>query len=124
MLARPPAPLWEGRSDYYALGWRVRPAGADATWWHTGSLPGTTAVLYRTSSGLVWVALLNSRPPLEQVDDLQVELISAMGRAALLGRLLPLAPFALGVVVLAGAGVTTALLARARSRRSRPLSRA
>ena len=23
MLSRPPAPLWEGKSDYYALGWRV-----------------------------------------------------------------------------------------------------
>ena len=37
MLARPAAPLWEGKSDYYALGWRVRPGHKGATWWHTGS---------------------------------------------------------------------------------------
>jgi hypothetical protein len=38
-----------------------------------------------------------------------------MGRAALLGRLLPLAPFV--AVALAGAGLTTGLLARARKRK-------
>ena len=83
MLSRPAPPLWEGSSSYYALGWRVRPEGASATWWHTGAFPGSTAVLYRTSGGLAWVALFNASPDAAG-DEFLVELISAMGRAALM----------------------------------------
>jgi N-acyl-D-amino-acid deacylase len=86
MLSRPAAPLWEGRSDYYGLGWRVRPARDSANWWHTGSLPGTSAVLYRTSGGLAWVALFNTRPNAPG-DAFLVELIGAMGRAAIADKL-------------------------------------
>jgi N-acyl-D-amino-acid deacylase len=82
MLSRPPAPLWEGRSDYYALGWRVRPSGRRAAWWATGSMPGTTAVLYRTAGGLTWVALFNARPDASG-DAFLVDVIAAMGRAAI-----------------------------------------
>jgi CubicO group peptidase (beta-lactamase class C family) len=42
----------------YAKGWAVNPVH---NWWHTGSLPGTTAVIVRTSSGFCWAALANSR---------------------------------------------------------------
>jgi hypothetical protein len=42
----------------YARGWSVNRHG---NWWHTGSLPGTTAILVRTARGLCWAALLNSR---------------------------------------------------------------
>jgi N-acyl-D-amino-acid deacylase len=86
MLSRPAAPLWEGRSDYYGLGWRVRPASKSAYWWHTGSLAGSSAVLYRTSSGLAWVALFNTRPNTSG-DEFLVELIGAMGRAAIADEL-------------------------------------
>jgi N-acyl-D-amino-acid deacylase len=86
MLARPEAPLWEGRSDYRALGWRVRPTRKGAAWWHTGSFPGSTTVLYRTPSGLTWVALLNASPDATGSEFL-VELIAAMGRAALLSAI-------------------------------------
>jgi N-acyl-D-amino-acid deacylase len=62
MLARPEPPSWDGTSRYYGLGWQVRPAGKGSNWWRTGSMPGSSAVLYRTSAGLVWAALFNTRP--------------------------------------------------------------
>ena len=109
MLARPAAPLWEGKPDYYALGWRVRPGRKSAAWWHTGSFPGSTAVLYRTSSGLIWVALLNASPDPAQ-GNLLVDLISAMGRAALLNRI----PwrFAPLLAIPVGAGLAVVILRR------------
>lgn len=42
----------------YAKGWTVNTLG---NWWHTGSLPGTTSIMVRTSSGLCWAALTNTR---------------------------------------------------------------
>jgi CubicO group peptidase (beta-lactamase class C family) len=53
----------------YAKGWGVDAAG---NWWHTGSLPGTISLLVRTSSGLSWAALMNTRtermdPALDQM---------------------------------------------------------
>jgi CubicO group peptidase (beta-lactamase class C family) len=42
----------------YASGWNVNQAGNG---WHVGSLPGTTALLVRTASGLCWAALANTR---------------------------------------------------------------
>jgi N-acyl-D-amino-acid deacylase len=59
MTARPAAPLWAGSPVHYGLGWLVRPA--EGNWWHDGSLPGTTAFLVRTGTGLAWVALFNAR---------------------------------------------------------------
>lgn len=62
MTAKPDLPDWRSASSYYGLGWSVRPVGADANWWHTGSLPGTTSIIVRASNGLSWVGLFNSRP--------------------------------------------------------------
>jgi CubicO group peptidase (beta-lactamase class C family) len=42
----------------YAKGWAVNRV---PNWWHTGSLPGTTAIIVRTSSGFCWAALANTR---------------------------------------------------------------
>jgi CubicO group peptidase (beta-lactamase class C family) len=42
----------------YACGWSVNDA---PNWWHIGSLPGTTAIMVRTASGLCWAALTNTR---------------------------------------------------------------
>jgi CubicO group peptidase (beta-lactamase class C family) len=42
----------------YAKGWAV---DAAATWWHTGSLQGTISIMVRTSRGLCWAALTNTR---------------------------------------------------------------
>jgi len=116
MLARPAAPLWEGKPDYYAMGWRVRPTRKGSAWWHTGSLPGSTAVLYRTSSGLAWVALFNASPADEDGRFL-VDLISAMGRAALL-RTIPWRYWPV-LVLPAGAGLVVAVLIHRKKRRVR-----
>ncbi|MBM3620721.1 MAG: beta-lactamase family protein [Alphaproteobacteria bacterium] len=40
----------------YARGWHVN---AEGTHWHGGSLPGTAAIMVRTTSGLCWAALCN-----------------------------------------------------------------
>jgi N-acyl-D-amino-acid deacylase len=80
MVARPPLAEYEGAASYYAFGWQVRPVGGDANWWHTGSLPGTSAIMVRAASnGLSWVALFNSRPA--NADAFFSELDSELWRA-------------------------------------------
>jgi Beta-lactamase len=52
----------------YARGWMVR-ADAPGTYWHNGSLPGSTTIMVRTSSGMCWAALTNTRTePHAQMD--------------------------------------------------------
>lgn len=41
----------------YAKGWSIN----GRNWFHTGSLPGTSAVMVRTPGGLCWTALANGR---------------------------------------------------------------
>jgi CubicO group peptidase (beta-lactamase class C family) len=57
MLERPPTAdsgLW------YAAGWNVRPGPAGTTtWWHTGSLVGTSSLLVRRHDGWSWAVLFN-----------------------------------------------------------------
>jgi N-acyl-D-amino-acid deacylase len=50
-----------GGACYYAGGWLVRPTQGDATWWHGGSLPGTTSTLVRSYHNFSWVAVFNAR---------------------------------------------------------------
>jgi CubicO group peptidase (beta-lactamase class C family) len=45
-------------NSHYARGWFIY---GHARRWHTGALPGTSAVIVHTSSGLCWAALANSR---------------------------------------------------------------
>lgn len=42
----------------YACGWSVNSA---SSWWHDGSLPGTSTLMVRTASGLCWAAFVNTR---------------------------------------------------------------
>ncbi len=59
-LMTTPAPAYPQNSDAkYARGWMVRNNGA-GNWWHAGSLPGTTSVMVRTSTGMCWGALTNT----------------------------------------------------------------
>lgn len=44
----------------YAKGWQVNEYD---NWWHTGSLPGSTAIMVRTSGNFCWAALVNTRVP-------------------------------------------------------------
>ncbi|MFF9765230.1 serine hydrolase [Streptomyces sp. NPDC014636] len=41
----------------YASGWNVN----GSTWWHFGSLEGTTSMLARTGDGFCWAAVMNTR---------------------------------------------------------------
>ena len=54
-LMREPSPVFQ----WYGLGWSVNIAG---TRWHTGSLPGTSAMLAGIHDGMGWCILLNGRP--------------------------------------------------------------
>jgi len=55
------AAVCAGGACYYAGGWLVRPTQGEATWWHGGSLPGTTSILVRSYHNFSWVALFNAR---------------------------------------------------------------
>ena len=50
-----------GSGCKYAFGWWVLPTQGDATWYHGGTLPGTTAMLVRSDDNYSWVALFNTR---------------------------------------------------------------
>jgi CubicO group peptidase (beta-lactamase class C family) len=52
----------------YARGWMVRNNGA-GNWWHNGSLPGSTTIMVRTSTGVCWAALTDTRTqPSDEID--------------------------------------------------------
>ena len=64
-----PAPAYPQSSPAkYARGWMVRDNGK-GNWWHNGSLPGTTSIMVRTSNGMCWGALTNTRTqPVDQIN--------------------------------------------------------
>ena len=67
-LMTTPAPAYPQGPARYARGWMVRGEGAGA-WWHNGSLPGSTTIMVRTSSGMCWAALTNTRTqPSNEID--------------------------------------------------------
>ncbi|MFN8525285.1 MAG: serine hydrolase domain-containing protein [Chloroflexota bacterium] len=57
-----PERIWQNTSSYYGMGWLVRPVRGGATLWHTGSLPGSYALLVRQQQGTTWAVVFNSRP--------------------------------------------------------------
>ncbi|MCS6775493.1 MAG: serine hydrolase domain-containing protein [Chloroherpetonaceae bacterium] len=68
MYARPAPPLGHTADGsptptYYGLGWMVRPLAPNgsANYWHSGSMPGTSALLVRLANGLSWAVLFNKR---------------------------------------------------------------
>lgn len=67
MHARPPGLAGFDKDDrpkdvYYSLGWINRVVGDEKiNHWHTGSLPGTAAILIRRYDGRNFIALFNSR---------------------------------------------------------------
>src|ERR1700733_2179251 len=67
-LMTTPAPAYPPGDARYARGWMVRNNSA-GPWWHSGSLPGTTTIMVRTSTGFCWAALANTRTqPSNQID--------------------------------------------------------
>jgi N-acyl-D-amino-acid deacylase len=85
----------------FVYGWKVRAAGKSANWWSVGSFSGTSAVLYRTSSGLIWVALFNTNPNTPG-DEFLVDVITTMGRAVFMQAIGWVMPAA--VVLILGVG--------------------
>ncbi len=84
MVARPLLPIPKDGQFRYGMGWAARPAGAGFDAWHDGTMPGSSAILFRSHDGMCWVALFNSRPA--DADAFFVELDSTMRRAAGLVR--------------------------------------
>lgn len=67
----------------YAGGWLVRPVQGDATWWHGGSLPGTTTLLVRSYHNFSWVAAFNARTsPGNFAGELDAALWTALGQVS------------------------------------------
>jgi CubicO group peptidase (beta-lactamase class C family) len=52
-------------SGGYAHGWNTNSANS---YWHNGSLPGTTSIAVRTASGYCWAAIANSGGPGSPID--------------------------------------------------------
>ena len=65
MVAAPPQP---DMTSWYGLGVVVQDGGH--TWWHSGVLDGSTAILTHDRSGFTWAVLLNSRLEYNDLDDL------------------------------------------------------
>jgi CubicO group peptidase (beta-lactamase class C family) len=63
---------------YYGAGWFVRPTQGDASWWHGGTLPGTTGMLVRTYHNFSLVGLFNAR---SLTANLEAELHAALWNA-------------------------------------------
>jgi CubicO group peptidase (beta-lactamase class C family) len=64
-----PSPAYPQASPAkYARGWMVRNNGL-GNWWHSGSLPGSTTIMVRTSTGLSWAALASTRTEPSNVID-------------------------------------------------------
>jgi CubicO group peptidase (beta-lactamase class C family) len=71
MLSRPPGQPGLDSSgnpaeSYYACGWNVRPSGKGVTFWHAGSMPGTSTILVCRQDGWRWAALFNTRDTAEK----------------------------------------------------------
>jgi CubicO group peptidase (beta-lactamase class C family) len=60
-----------GINPSYARGWAVNEV---PNWWHTGSLPGTTAILVHTRRGICWAGLTNARRDGADLDSLMWKL--------------------------------------------------
>jgi CubicO group peptidase (beta-lactamase class C family) len=75
-----PAPAYPPGPARYARGWMVRDNGA-GNWWHNGSLPGSTTIMVRTSTGMCWAALTNTRTqPSSQIDTALDQMMWNMAR--------------------------------------------
>ena len=64
-----PAPAFPQGEYRYARGWTVADNGA-GSWWHSGTLPGTTALMIRNPDGSASAALCNTRTqPHQEMDN-------------------------------------------------------
>lgn len=56
-----PSEVPADEASFNAMGWWVRGVGDDLDAWHTGSLPGTWALLVHRHEGINWMAAFNRR---------------------------------------------------------------
>jgi len=87
MYTPPPAPVSRKndgalQDSWYGCGWMVRPVNREgkANYWHSGSLPGTAALLVRRWDGLSWAVLFNQRSEDKNLPDSAID--AALHRAA------------------------------------------
>jgi hypothetical protein len=75
-----PAAAYPQGEARYARGWMVANDGA-GSWWHSGSLPGSTALLVRNPEGSCAAAVCNTRSqPHQEMDDAMSEMLVNMER--------------------------------------------
>ena len=74
------APVCAGGACHYAGGWLIRPTQGDATWWHGGSLPGTTSILVRSYHDFSYVALFNARDAGDFAGEVEATLWQALAQ--------------------------------------------
>jgi CubicO group peptidase (beta-lactamase class C family) len=73
-----PAPAYAQGDARYARGWMVANNG-NGTWWHSGSLPGSTALMLRNPDGSCSAAVCNTRSqPHQEMDSSLFDLLQGM----------------------------------------------
>lgn len=79
-LMTTPVAVYPQGEARYARGWMVANDGAGA-WWHSGSLPGSTALMVRNPDGSCAAAVCNTRSqPHLEMDDAMFEMLVNMER--------------------------------------------
>ncbi|MGB2629003.1 MAG: serine hydrolase domain-containing protein [Candidatus Acidiferrum sp.] len=75
-----PVPAYPEGDARYARGWMVADNGA-GSWWHSGSLPGSTALMIRNPDGSCAAAVCNTRSePHQEMDTAMYEMLLNMER--------------------------------------------
>jgi CubicO group peptidase (beta-lactamase class C family) len=75
-----PAPAYPPGDARYARGWMVANEG-NGSWWHSGSLPGSTGLMIRNADASCAAAVFNTRSePHEEMDNALYEMLQNMER--------------------------------------------
>jgi CubicO group peptidase (beta-lactamase class C family) len=73
-----PATAYPAADARYARGWMVSNDGA-GSWWHSGSLPGSTALMLRTPDGSCSAAVCNTRTePHQEMDSSLLQMVQGL----------------------------------------------
>lgn len=73
-----PAPAYPAGDARYARGWMVSGNGA-GSWWHSGSLPGSTSLMIRNPDGSCSAAICNTRSqPHQEMDNALYQLMESL----------------------------------------------
>jgi CubicO group peptidase (beta-lactamase class C family) len=75
-----PAPAYPAGDARYARGWMVSSNGA-GSWWHSGSLPGSTSLMIRNPDGSCSAAVCNTRiQPHQEMDTALYQMMSDLAQ--------------------------------------------